>query len=436
MSAEPRREVEVITLGCRLNAFESEVVRRLAREGGLENAVVVNTCAVTAEAERQARQAIRRARRDHPGAHLIVTGCAAQIAPAKFAAMPEVDRVLGNVEKLDPAEYAPARFAPEANARIAVADIQSAAATETCLIEGFEGRVRAFLQVQQGCDQHCTFCVIPLGRGASRSVPFGRIVAQARKLAANGYAEFVLTGVDLASYGADLPGRPTLGSMVRRLLERVPEIRRLRFSSLDPAGIDDELKHLVAAEERVMPHLHLSLQSGDDMILRRMKRRHRRGDAVDLCREMKYLRPQIVFGADLVAGFPTETEEMFENTLSLIEACGVTYLHVFPYSPRPGTPAARLPQLPGPCRKARAARLREAGEAALRRFLESRVGTRVSVLVEHGRWGHSETFAPVRLDRDVAAGRIVGALVTGLSGRNELAARVEAGSGRGKAAPA
>jgi threonylcarbamoyladenosine tRNA methylthiotransferase MtaB len=391
---------EIITFGCRLNAFESEVMRGHARAAGLAGAVIVNTCAVTAEAERQARQAIRRARRERPEAQIIVTGCAAQIDPDSYAAMAEVDRVLGNEEKLK-AES----FAPQAAARIAVDDIMTVEETTGHLIEGFEGRTRAFVQVQQGCDHRCTFCVIPFGRGNSRSV----------RLVDNGVAEIVLSGVDITGYGRDLPGRPGLGQLARRLLALVPGLRRLRLSSVDPVELDDELLRLLAGEERLMPHLHLSLQSGDDMILKRMKRRHLGADVLRLCTRARALRPDVVFGADLIAGFPTETEAMFENTLAAVEDLGLTYLHVFPYSPRPGTPAARMPQVPGAARKARAARLRATGEAALAKFLEGRIGTTARVLVEKPGFGRSEHYAPVALTHG-APGQIVGARIAGLAG--------------------
>ena len=400
---------EIITFGCRLNAFESEVMRGHARAAGLAGAVIVNTCAVTAEAERQARQAIRRARRERPGAEIIVTGCAAQIDPEAYAAMAEVDRVLGNEEKLKPES-----FGPGAKARIAVDDIMTVEQTAGHLIEGFEGRTRAFVQVQQGCDHRCTFCVIPYGRGNSRSVPVGEIVRQAARLADNGVAEVVLSGVDITGYGRDLPGRPGLGQMARRLLALVPGLRRLRLSSVDPVELDDDLFRLLAEEERLMPHLHLSLQSGDDMILKRMKRRHLMADARRLCARARALRPDVVFGADLIAGFPTETGAMFENTLAAVEDLGLTYLHVFPYSPRPGTPAARMPQVPGRERKARAARLRAAGEAALAKFLQGRVGSTARVLVEKPGFGRSEHYAPVALAQGTP-GRIVEARIAGLA---------------------
>ena len=389
----------LITFGCRLNAWESEVIRGHARAaassagGQTGETVIVNTCAVTAEAERQARQAIRRARREHPGARLIVTGCAAQIDPEGYAAMPEVDRVLGNEEKLKAKSYAPDSTEP-----VLAGDIMAVRETAGHLIQGFAGRTRAFVQVQQGCDHRCTFCIIPFGRGNSRSVPVGEVVAQVRALAEAGTAEVVLSGVDLTSYGADLPGAPSLGQMARRLLKLVPELKRLRLSSIDVIELDEDLLRLIAEEPRLMPHLHLSLQSGDDMILKRMKRRHNRAESVALCDRVRALRPDVVFGADLIAGFPTETQAMFANTEALIEDCGLTYLHVFPYSARPGTPAARMPQVPKAERKARAAALRARGDAALTRFLRSRVGARARVLIEKPGLGRCEHFAPVALD--------------------------------------
>jgi threonylcarbamoyladenosine tRNA methylthiotransferase MtaB len=375
---------EVITFGCRLNAFESEVIRRAGEAGGGGGAVIVNTCAVTAEAERQARQAIRRARCRHPGASIIVTGCAADIAPERYAALPEVDRVLDNRSKLRPQSYVEGDTAP--------ADLVESAAH---LIDGFEGKSRAFLQVQQGCDHRCTFCIIPYARGPSRSVPMGLIADQARRLVAAGYREIVLTGVDLTAYGAELPGKPSLGEMARRLLAAVPELERLRLSSLDPAEIDRELWRLIAEEKRLMPHLHLSLQAGDDLILKRMKRRHSRADAITVARRVRALRPEVALGADLIAGFPTETEEMFHRSLDLIAECGLAFVHVFPYSPRPGTPAARMPLLPDPVIKERAARLRGAGETALAAELISRVGSETDVLFERPGIGRAEFYAAV-----------------------------------------
>ena len=397
---------EIITFGCRLNAYESQIMRDNARRAGLDGAVIVNTCAVTAEAERQARQAIRRARRTRPDARIIVTGCAAQIDPARFAAMDEVDIVLGNAEKLRPES-----FLDGAAPRVSVADIMTVRETAGHLVSGFEGRARAFVQVQQGCDHRCTFCIIPFGRGPSRSVPLGVIAEEVRGLVAGGYREIVLTGVDITDYGSDLPGRPSLGRTIRRLLALAPELPRLRLSSLDPAAVDDELFRLIAGEPRLMPHFHISVQSGDDIILKRMKRRHLRRDVTAFCDRVRAVRPDAVFGADLIAGFPTETEAKFDNTLSLIGECGLTYLHVFPYSARPGTPAARMPQVPMAVRRARAARLRREGARQLAGFLDSRVGRTVRVLVESGRAGRCEHYAPVELDREMISGEIVSAAI-------------------------
>ncbi|HUB97726.1 MAG TPA: tRNA (N(6)-L-threonylcarbamoyladenosine(37)-C(2))-methylthiotransferase MtaB [Stellaceae bacterium] len=381
--------VEIVTFGCRLNAFESEAIRRRAAEAGLASAVIVNTCAVTSEAERQARQAIRRARRERPEARIIVTGCAAQIRPDAYAAMDEVDLVLGNREKLLAESYAPAP------ARVAVGPREALGEAETPLVQGFSGRARAFVEVQHGCDHACTFCIIPMGRGQSRSVPLGAIARQARELVAAGYRELVLTGVDIASFGRDLPGQPSLGQLCRRLLALVPELERLRLSSLDPAAIDDALWHLIGAEPRLMPHLHLSVQAADDLVLKRMRRRHLRQGTLELCRRARALRPGIALGADLIAGFPTEDEAMFERTLAFIDEAALDYLHVFPFSPRPGTPAARMPQVPPATAKERARRLREAGAAALRRALAARVGSLARVLIESGGRGRSEHDAAV-----------------------------------------
>ncbi|HEX9791660.1 MAG TPA: tRNA (N(6)-L-threonylcarbamoyladenosine(37)-C(2))-methylthiotransferase MtaB [Kiloniellales bacterium] len=405
----PHTETQIITFGCRLNTYESEVMRTHAQAAGLRDTIIVNTCAVTAEAERQARQAIRRARREHPAARLIVTGCAAQIDPALYAAMPEVDEVLGNAEKMR-AES----FAPDPHPRVRVADIMTVRDTAAHLLSGFAGRTRAFVEIQQGCDHRCTFCVIPYGRGNNRSVPMGGIVAQVRALVAGGSSEVVLTGVDIASYGGDLPGRPRLGQMVRRLLRTVPELPRLRLSSLDPAAIDDDLLRCIADEPRLMPHMHLSLQAGDDLILKRMKRRHSRADALRVCETFRRLRPDVVLGADLIAGFPTEDAAMFENTAALIADCGLTYLHVFPYSQRRGTPAARIPnQVPVATRKARAQRLRALGAAALDRYLHNRVGGTARVLVETPDIGHCEHFAPVAGSAGVP-GEIITTRITGV----------------------
>ena len=406
---------EILTFGCRLNAYESEVMRGHVRDAGLDDLVIVNTCAVTAEAERQARQAIRRARRKRPEARIVVTGCAAQIDPARYAAMPEVDRVLGNAEKMTAGSWSEAALASGCE-RVRVNDIMSVDETAGHLVEGFDGRARAFIQVQNGCDHRCTFCIIPYGRGRSRSVPIGEIVAQTRKLVEAGYAEVVLSGVDITSYGPDLPGRPTLGQMVRRLLAQVPELPRLRLSSLDPVEIDADLWRLIAEEPRLMPHLHLSLQAGDDMILKRMKRRHLRADAIALTERACDLRPGIVFGADLIAGFPTETEAMFDNTLRAVEECGLTFLHVFPYSERPGTPAARMPSIPVPVRKERAARLRAAGDRAVAAYLSGQVGTEAQVLMEQDTLGRTEHFAQVSFDRPQRPGRLVRAALTAVAG--------------------
>ena len=405
---------EVITFGCRLNAFESEVIRRAAAAAGLTGAVIVNTCAVTAEAERQARQAIRRARRRHPEAKIVVTGCAAHLSPEHYAALPEVDRVLDNQAKLSPRSYLPDEGAPP-----------DPVETAPHLVDGFEGRCRAFLQVQQGCDHRCTFCIIPYARGASRSVPMGVIADQARRLVAAGYREIVLTGVDLTAYGTDLPGKPSLGQMVRRLLAAVPELRRLRLSSLDPAEIDAELWRLLAGEERLMPHLHLSLQAGDDLILKRMKRRHSRAQAIAVAKRARDLRPEVAFGADLIAGFPTETEEMFRHTLDLIGECGLAFVHVFPYSVRAGTPAARMPQLPDAVIKERAARLREAGGAALAAELSTRVGSETDVLIERPGLGRSAFYAPVSFTGAGDAGSVRRMRLVGVSGRSLIGAALQ-----------
>jgi len=377
-------ETKIITFGCRLNAFESEVIRRAATSAGLGDAIIVNTCAVTAEAERQARQAIRRARREHPESTIIVTGCAAEIAPERYAALPEVDRVLGNQAKLQAQSYLPEGASP--------AELEE---TANHFIDALEGKTRAFLQVQQGCDHRCTFCIIPYARGPSRSVPMGLIADQARRLVAAGYREIVLTGVDLTAYGADLPGAPSLGQMVRRLLTAVPALERLRLSSLDPAEIDAELWRVLAEEKRLMPHLHLSLQAGDDLILKRMKRRHSRAEAVAVARHARALRHEVALGADLIAGFPTETEDMFRGSLDLIAECELAFVHVFPYSARPGTPAARMPPLPDPVVKERATRLRAAGDAALAAELASRVGGETDVLIERPGRGRTEFYATV-----------------------------------------
>ncbi len=407
--------VDVITFGCRLNALESEVMRRRAVEAGIDDSILVNTCAVTGEAVRQARQAIRKARRDNPGARIVVSGCAAQIDPGSFAAMPEVDRVLGNEEKRTVAGYA-ADFGPDREQRVRVNDIMSVKETAGHLVEGLGGRSRAFVEVQNGCDHRCTFCIIPYGRGNSRSVPMGAVVDQIRRLVDNGYREVVLTGVDTTAYGADLPGRPTLGRLVRAILREVPDLPRLRLTSIDSIEVDDVLMAAIAEEERLMPHLHLSLQHGDDMILKRMKRRHTRADAVRFAEEVRRLRPDIVFGADLIAGFPTEIEAMFANALSIVDECGLTHLHVFPFSPRPGTPAARMPQLDRSVVKERAARLRAKGKAALAAHLAAEHGAVRKVLVETGGFGRTEHFTSAEIDAGMP-GEIVRARVTGRTAR-------------------
>ncbi|AVA23340.1 MULTISPECIES: tRNA (N(6)-L-threonylcarbamoyladenosine(37)-C(2))-methylthiotransferase MtaB [unclassified Rhizobium] len=405
--------VEVITFGCRLNTYESEVMRSQAEAAGLNNAILVNTCAVTGEAVRQARQAIRRARRDNPHARIIVTGCAAQTEKQTFAEMAEVDAVLGNEEKLTSASYrALPDFGVSAEEKLRVNDIMSVRATAPQMIRHIDGHVRAFIQVQNGCDHRCTFCIIPYGRGNSRSVPMGAVVSQARSLVESGYREIVLTGVDATSYGADLPGQPTLGLLAKTLLKQIPEIRRLRLSSIDSIEADQHLMDLIADEPRFMPHLHLSLQHGDDMVLKRMKRRHSRADAISFIEDARRLRPEMSFGADMIAGFPTETEAMFENAISLAEEVGIAHLHVFPYSPRPGTPAARMPQLDRALIKERAARLRLAGQKLHQSHLDSMVGTRQWLLVENNGLAHTENFtlvaAPSLRPRDLVQVAITG----------------------------
>jgi threonylcarbamoyladenosine tRNA methylthiotransferase MtaB len=413
--------IDILTFGCRLNALESEVMRRRASEAGLDGAILVNTCAVTAEAVRQARQAIRRMRRQNPDAKIVVSGCAAQIDAASFAAMPEVDLVLSNQEKLRTESYGMPEFGIAAGDKVRVNDIMSVEETAGHLIEGMDGRVRAFVEIQNGCDHRCTFCVIPFGRGNSRSVPMGAVTDQIRKLVENGYREIVLTGVDITSYGADLPGAPGLGKLVHTILKTVPDLERLRLSSIDSIEVDAALMRAIAEEERLMPHLHLSLQSGDDMILRRMKRRHLRADSIRFVTEAKRMRPDMVFGADLIAGFPTETEEMFRNSLRIVEECGLTRLHVFPFSPRPGTPAARMPQLDRSLVKERAARLREKGAEAYAGHLVGEQGSVRQVLVEHGGLGRTEHFTPAEI-RAGAPGEIVAARITGRTSRTLLAA--------------
>ena len=397
-----KKAPEIVTFGCRLNTYESEVMRTHAANAGMDDAIIFNTCAVTKEAERQARQAIRKARRENPNAKIIVTGCASQIDPEGYAAMPEIDQLIGNDLKLK-AETWGVRH----NDRVLVNDIMSVTETASHLIEGFEDRSRAFLQVQNGCDHRCTFCIIPYGRGPSRSVPIGVIAQQVRTLVEQGYKEIVFTGVDVTSYGPDLPGSPTFGQMIRRVLALVPELPRLRLSSLDPVEIDDDLWRLIAEEPRLMPHLHLSLQAGDDMILKRMKRRHLREDAIEMCERARRYRPEMEFGADIIAGFPTETDEMFENTLACVKECDLTYLHVFPYSEREGTPAARIPdQVPMEIRKERAKRLRDLGDQQLQNLLKRHVNKTVDIIVEKDNFGRSESFVPVALEGNFEPGTL------------------------------
>ncbi len=422
MSAPALKEPVFATLGCRLNAWDTEAMRVLAARAGVADAVVVNTCAVTQEAVRKARQEIRRLRREHPEARIVVTGCAAQVEPETFAAMPEVSLVLGNAEKLRPEAWA--RLAPDfvgATERVAVDDIMAVRETASHLIDGFGSRARAYVQIQTGCDHRCTFCIIPFGRGNSRSVPAGLVVDQIRRLNDKGFLEVVLTGVDLTSWGADLPGQPRLGDLVAQILRHVPGLARLRISSIDSVEADPRLMEAIATEPRLMPHLHLSLQAGHDLTLKRMKRRHRRDDAVRFCEEVRRLRPDMVLGADLIAGFPTETEAMFEGTLSLVEACGLTWLHVFPFSPRKGTPAAKMPPVAGPVIRERAARLRAAGEAARARHLDAQVGQTRAVLMEGERSGRTEQFAEVAFAEPRPVGQMVAAAIRGRDGERLLA---------------
>jgi threonylcarbamoyladenosine tRNA methylthiotransferase MtaB len=405
------------TMGCRLNAYETEAMKDLATRAGVEDAVVVNTCAVTAEAVRKAGQEIRRLRRENPTAKIIVTGCAAQTDPKRFSDMDEVDLVIGNTEKMTPETWK--GMAPDligVTEPVQVDDIMSVTETAGHLIDGFGSRSRAYVQVQNGCDHRCTFCIIPYGRGNSRSVPAGVVVEQIRRLVDRGYEEVVLTGVDLTSWGADLPARPRLGDLVMRILKLIPDLPRLRISSIDSIEVDENLMQAIATEPRLMPHLHLSLQHGDDLILKRMKRRHLRDDAIRFAEEARRLRPDMTFGADIIAGFPTETEAMFENSLRLVEECDLTWLHVFPYSPRPGTPAARMPQVRGPAIKARAARLRAAGERAAQAHLAAQVGRMHRILMESPRMGRTEHFAEVDFATDQPEGRIVEARITGVGG--------------------
>ncbi|MGB0720014.1 MAG: tRNA (N(6)-L-threonylcarbamoyladenosine(37)-C(2))-methylthiotransferase MtaB [Bdellovibrionales bacterium] len=445
---------DIITFGCRLNTYESEVMRGHAKAAGLGDAIIFNTCAVTAEAERQARQAIRKARRENPSAKIIVTGCAAQIDPQSYAAMPEIDRIIGNDLKLKAETWSgipphpnplpqgrgdgaalPSAPSPQRGEgrgggafqteRVRVNDIMSVRETAGHLVGGFEDRARAFLQVQNGCDHRCTFCIIPYGRGNSRSVSIGEIAAQTKALVEQGYKEIVMTGVDVTSYGPDLPGKPTLGQMIRRVLALVPDLPRLRLSSLDPVEIDDDLWRLIAEEPRLMPHLHLSLQAGDDLILKRMKRRHLRADVIDMCERARRYRPDMAFGADIITGFPTETESMFQNTLDIVEQCDLTYLHVFPYSQRSGTPAAKIPdQVPVPIRKDRAKRLRDLGDRQLQKLLRQSIGKTAQVIVEKNNFARTESFCPVRLLGDFPPGAYISVKLTAIDDDKMLGAPI------------
>ena len=410
--------VEVVTFGCRLNTYESEVMRTHAQNAGLTDTIIFNTCAVTAEAEKQARQAIRKAKRENPDKRIVVTGCAAQVHPDAFAEMDAVDAVLGNGEKMEAKPY----FALDTE-KAQVNDIMQLHETASHLVEAFEGKARAFLQIQNGCDHRCTFCIIPFGRGPSRSVTVAEVVNHVRALVQAGYNEVVFTGVDISDYGKDLPGQPTLGSLVRRVLNLVPELPRLRLSSIDAVEVDEELITAFAEEERLMPHLHVSLQAGDDMVLKRMKRRHLRHDIVEFCHKMREIRPDMVYGADIIAGFPTETDEMFQNTLGLVSEVGLTHLHVFPYSEREGTPAARMPQVAKPIRKERAALLREAGHKQLASYLQTLVGKELNIVVEQdGKSGHSEGFAHVKLAKEMPIGSVQKVMIAEASATHLVAA--------------
>jgi threonylcarbamoyladenosine tRNA methylthiotransferase MtaB len=416
--------VEVVTFGCRLNVAEAELIRRQAERAGLSDTVVVNTCAVTAEAVRQARQAIRALRRERAQAKIVVTGCAAQTNPHMFAAMPQANRVLGNAEKLDADAWAQTRagFAQAGAPKVMVGDIMAVTTASAHATDALAGRTRAFVQVQNGCNHRCTFCIIPFGRGNSRSVPAAALIDQVRQLVANQYREIVLTGVDITGYGSDLPGAPKLGTLVKQILREVPELGRLRLSSIDSVEADRDLFDAFADDERLMPHLHLSLQSGDDLILKRMKRRHLRQDAIAFCERVRRLRPDVVFGADLIAGFPTETEDAFHRSLDLVEECVLTHLHVFPFSPRPETPAARMPQVDRDTVKERARRLRERGALALARHLDGEIGATRRVLTESGETGRTEQFTRVRLASPAAAGQILELKIAAHNGRQLLAA--------------
>ena len=413
MSSAPK----FTTMGCRLNAYETEAMKELSQQAGLGDAVVINTCAVTSEAVRKARQEIRRLRRENPNARLIVTGCAAQTEPETFAAMDEVDAIIGNTEKMQPETWLglASNFIGETE-KVQVDDIMSVTETAGHLIDGFGTRSRAYVQVQNGCDHRCTFCIIPYGRGNSRSVPAGVVVEQIKRLVDRGYNEVVLTGVDLTSWGADLPAQPKLGDLVMRILKLVPDLSRLRISSIDSIEVDENLMQAIATEQRLMPHLHLSLQHGDDLILKRMKRRHLRDDAIRFTEDAQKLRPEMTFGADIIAGFPTETDAHFENSMKLVDDCHLTWLHVFPYSPRPGTPAARMPQVNGKAIKSRAAKLRAAGERRVAWHLQAQIGVMHNILMENPRMGRTEQFAEVIFDTDHPESQIVAAPIIGISG--------------------
>ncbi|MFP3120303.1 tRNA (N(6)-L-threonylcarbamoyladenosine(37)-C(2))-methylthiotransferase MtaB [Rickettsia sp. R2] len=399
---------DVVTFGCRLNIYESEIIRKNLELSGIDNVAIFNTCAVTKAAEKQARQAIRKAKKNNPDLKIIVTGCSAQTSPQMYGNMPEVDKVIGNEEKLLPNYY------QITDAKITVNDIMSVKETASHLVSSFDGKSRAFIQVQNGCDHFCTFCIIPYGRGKSRSVAIGAIAEQVKHLVLNGFKEVVFTGVDVTAYGSDLPGSPTFAQMIKRVLNLVPELKRLRLSSIDVAEIDDELFELIAYSERIMPHFHISLQAGDDMILKRMKRRHNRANVIEFCRKLRAIRPEVSFGADIIAGFPTETPEMFENTRKLISEAELQYLHVFPYSEREGTPAARMPQVPQNIRKERAEILRQEGQNQLTEFFKKHIGQKVELLVENNNIAHTENFIPVKLDKPLEIGQIFKAKLVGI----------------------
>ena len=408
------KQPEIITFGCRLNTYETEIIRKLVNNANLKNTIVINTCAVTAEAERQARQSIRKARRKNPQSTIVVTGCAAQINPKQFAEMDEVNLVIGNEEKLQSNTWEQIEKGEKTGSNVRVNDIMSIQQTAGHLIDGFYGRSRGFVQIQQGCDHRCTFCIIPFGRGSSRSVPVGTIIRQVKSLVDQGYMEIVLTGVDLTDFGKTLPGKPSLGNLVARLLKNIPSLPRLRLSSLDPIEIDNELFRLIASQKRLLPYFHLSLQSGDNMILKRMKRRHSREDSINICKQIRRERPDATFGADIIAGFPTETEEMFNNTITLIEECDLTHLHVFPYSEREGTPAARMPKVPVEIRRQRASILREVGKKRLQTSMKNRIGKKTTVVVEKNNFGRCESYFNVKLSRNFKPGTLVSCLITSI----------------------